>query len=168
MPKQKNLTTSTITAGDDQGQENEYEAFVRGLEIIGIALASCECSLDRSSYFKAKDHVRAFNQDYALTEVGKRHFDAIGSFSVVVAAQEPESPPSLQMKFSFQTHFHSAKPIMHHYAERFANSELRLVLVPYARQFVSSVSNQMVVGPIIVPLTKGVTTRPAMKKNRSR
>ena len=152
-----------LVPGDDQ--EKEYEAFVQGLRVIGIALASCVCNLDREAYYELKDQANSFSHEYELTEAGKDYFDATGRFSVTVAESTGRTP-ALSVKCIFQTHFHGQEPILRQHAERFTNSELKLILVPYARQFVTSITSQMSIGPVILPLTRQITTSSPKGKDR--
>ena len=161
MPTKKRPTPSDTLVIDNA--ESEYEAFVQNLEVIGIGLASCECKIDRKAYFDIKERVNSFSHEYELTKLGADFFDATGRFSVEVS-QSKDSIPALTVQCSFQAHIHGKKPISQQHAERFTNSELKLVMVPFARQFVASVSSQMSIAPVILPLTKRINSNPIKRR----
>jgi len=151
MPTQKNL----------QIKENDktYEAFLRSLRLIGLALKSCSAAVDREAFFELskdrKKSVRKFLDDYKLTAAGDEFFEAEGHFELTVSAPPKESPTALRMNFVFEVHMHGAVPIWQEGAERFVKSELRLILVPYARQFITSMNGQMAIPPVVIPLAPG-------------
>jgi hypothetical protein len=157
MPaKKKPEPLATLIEGDT---EKAYEAFVQNLEVFTIGLVSCECKIDRKAFFDIKQRIQSFSHEYELTKHGADYFDATGRFSVGVTDAK-DSPPVLTVQCSFQAHIHGKGPISKQHAERFANSELKLVMVPFARQFVANISNQMAVPPVILPLTRRVSSRP--------
>ena len=48
--------------------------------------------------------------------------------------------------------------------ERFVDSEFRLILVPYARQFVSSTTAQMGIPPLVIPLSIASSSKRSNKE----
>ena len=131
--------------------EKEYELFVQSLDIVGIGLASCVCSIDRSAYFKLKSKMLSFDHEYELMKSEADYFDALGKFSVATGPGG-NNQPSLAIECAFMCHILGKSPISKEHAERFTNSELRLVLVPYARQFVASITSRMYIPTLTLPL----------------
>jgi cobalamin biosynthesis Co2+ chelatase CbiK len=163
MPTKKKLLPSATLTTSDSDAEKDYEAFVQGLEVVGIGMTSCACAIDRGAYFKIKERVQAFSHDYELVKVGENFLDAAGHYTVTVAGSK-DAPPAIRVQCSFLTHIHGNKPVLREHAERFANSELKLILVPYARQLVSSMTSQMSISPVIIPLTKRVNSERTTRK----
>jgi preprotein translocase subunit SecB len=98
--------------------------------------------------------MRIFRHSYKSTQVGTNFFEASGAF--VVSVQESEvSRPVLHVECEFEAHLHGPEPISKASVERFVDSEFALILVPYARQFVSATTAQMSVPPLVIPLSVG-------------
>jgi preprotein translocase subunit SecB len=148
MPIQKKLQSTQL--------DSAYAAFIRELDLVAVGLKSCSSQIDRVSFFKLgrgpKKSLKVFTQDYQLGTVGKNYFDAEGRFSVAITEAE-KSKPALLIEFTYLAHVHCPEPVPKAMAERFCKSELRLVLVPYARQFVSTLTGQMSIPPVVLPLT---------------
>jgi hypothetical protein len=134
--------------------DSDYDAFVQELELVGLALKSCNCDLDRSAYFSLTKQVRAFSQKYRSTDLSERSFDAEGDFELSIS-ESAEKVPAVKMECVFKVHIHAKEPLSPEYAERFIDNELRLILVPYARQLFFTLSGQMSIPPLVLPLTTG-------------
>jgi hypothetical protein len=131
--------------------DSAYDAFVQGLDLIGLALKSSRCDLDRRAFFSIEEPVKAFVHKYRLTELAENSFDAEGYFELSIS-ESKDKAPAVKMECIYETHFHGEAPIRREDAERFIDSELKLVLIPHARQFFYSLGGQMSIQPIIVPL----------------
>ena len=106
--------------------------------------------------------MRIFRHAYKSTQIGLDFFDASGAF--IVSIQESEQTrPVLHVECEFEAHLHGPEPISKASVERFVDSEFGLILVPYARQFVSATTAQMSIPPLVIPLSVGDETSP---KNR--
>ncbi len=143
----------------------EYDAFVQGLELIGLALKSCRCDIDRRAFFSLKETARTFTHKYRLTDFSERSFDAEGDFELLIA-ESLEAAPPLRMECVFQVHMHAKVEPSEKYAERFISNELRLILVPHARQLFFTLSGQMSIPTIVSPLTTGSSERMVKKQSR--
>lgn len=153
MPtKKKLLPSSQISTQIATGKpERDYELFMQNLDVVGIGLTSCVCNIDRSAYFKLKSKTFSFHHEYQLVKITEEYFDSEGKFAVSLRGGKT-SPPILFVECAFRSHIHGKKPILREHAERFTNSELRLVLVPYARQFVANLTSQMYIPTVTLPL----------------
>ena len=151
--KQRPLSTHT---------DESYESFVRGLEIFALGLTSCSCQLDRKAYFELKKSIRVLNAQYRVIFIAKTYFDVEGSFSIAIA-ESPKAETIVSAKCVFDAHIHGDAPILPEHAERFANSELRLILMPYARQFFTGITGQMSIPPVVLPLTSRVSVKASAK-----
>lgn len=155
------------------GDDGRYEEFLRGVELINIGLKRCSANLDRIPFFKlyAKEKarpVRSVRDSYKITHVGKRFFEASGAFNINLR-ESAEADPILTVECEFEAHLHGPEPIPEEFLQRFVQSEFKLILIPYARQFVSSLTATMSIPPLVIPLSiskpKEVTPE---KKVRSR
>jgi hypothetical protein len=75
----------------------------------------------------------------------------------VVLTDTKNDKEALRVKATFEGHFHGASPIQREHAERFVSSELRVVVWPYFRQFISDTTARMSVRPIFIPVYLGQT-----------
>jgi hypothetical protein len=139
------------TAGPLQ-YDTEYDSFVQGLQLVGLGMKSCRGDLDREALFASKETAKIFVHKYRLTDFSDKAFDAEGNFELAISESE-EAAPAVKMECVFEVHFHGHGAILREHAERFVGSELRLILVPLARQFFFSLSGQMAIAPVVVPLT---------------
>jgi hypothetical protein len=138
--------------------DSKYEDFLRGLRLISVALKNCSASIDRTALFAAMEKkdgpIRSFRHSYKSTDIGKNFFEAAGLF-VVSLQKVDESIPVLQVQCEFEAHLHGPEPVSKAHVERFVDSEFQLILVPYARQFISSTTAQMSIPPLVIPLSIG-------------
>lgn len=143
------------------GGEAKYDEFLRRVELISVGLRRCSASLDRprliALYAENKAPRRTLADTYKVTDIGENYFEAAGSF-VVHLRESNASTPVLTVECEFEAHLHGPEPISEASVKRFVESEFRLILVPYARQFVSSVTATMSIPPLVMPLrTKSLT-----------
>jgi hypothetical protein len=146
-----------------QQSDSGYEEFLRGVELVSVGLRSCSAHLDRAGlsrlWSSEKRPPRSFSDTYRPTEIGSNYFEAAGLF-VVKVQESPSVAPVLSVECEFEAHLHGVEPISKVFVERFVKSEFRLILVPYARQFVSSITAGMSIPPLVIPLsTKSATSR---------
>lgn len=144
--------------------DGDYDAFVQGLELIGFGLKSSRCDLDREALFAIEKRVRLFDQKYRVTELTDGSFDAEGNFELTISESE-EKAPAVRMECVYEVHFHGEKPLKPEYCDRFATSELKLILAPMARQFFFFLSGQMSIAPVMLPLTTRFAQKPKKKSS---
>lgn len=154
MPSTRKNPRASISKND--GRDAVYDKFIKGLTLAGIGLKSSMSRIDREEFFgvisqKGKKAFLVFTQEYNLANMDEGSFDSEGSFRLTVAKSE-KAEPALIIECVFQAHMHSKNPEPD-LAERFSHSEMRFVMVPFARQFVAGVTAQMAIPPVIVPLT---------------
>jgi hypothetical protein len=131
----------------------DYLKFLSEVKLIGLGLKSSLTFLDRKIFFDLVDRERKperrFSEEYKPTAVGEEFFEAEGSYEITVGDGDEVG---LRIKCSFEVHMHGPAPIDPKLAERFASSDLRFVLSPFARQFVANATAQMQIPPILIPL----------------
>jgi hypothetical protein len=151
MPMSTRKATSSL-------QENDggYARFLEGLELIAVGLKGCSAHLNRSGMARLsreeRRSLRSFTEAYKVTEVGRGYFEACGSF-IVTVRESAEAKPVLLVECEYEAHLHGPEPLSVAFIERFVGSEFQLILVPYARQFISSTTAQMSIPPVVIPLS---------------
>jgi preprotein translocase subunit SecB len=69
----------------------------------------------------------------------------------VAGSQTSESP--LVIECTFDAHFHVEAHMAEGFAKQFTESDMRLVLWPYFRQYVFDTTARMAIPPVLVPLS---------------
>jgi len=138
--------------------DNDYGRFLASLRLFGLGLKNSSTMLDRNTYWelnsRKKGPSRKFHENYKVTRIEDDFFESEGSFELVVSESDLVG---LRVACSFEVHIHATgNPIPRTMVERFTAAELRLILLPYARQFVSSITAQMQIPPVILPLANDV------------
>jgi hypothetical protein len=145
MPRKLKTIISQTEAAD-------YMEFLSTVQLVGMGLKSSSASIDRMVFFdlvEEKKPVRHLSEEYASTDVGKDYFNLEGRYKIAVA---DEARTGLLIQFVFEVHMHAKGPVDPQMAKRFANSDLRFILLPYARQFVTDITGQMQIPPVVLPL----------------
>jgi preprotein translocase subunit SecB len=149
MPRKPKKIQHSLTSPND----SEYTKFLNSLALIGLALKSSSASVDRKKYWelnqKKNRSSRKFNEQYRISRIEDDFFESQGVFEFIVGAQDSVA---LRVESTFEVHIHAAKPISREMVERFTNAELRLILLPYARHFLTNITAQMQIPPIVLPL----------------
>jgi preprotein translocase subunit SecB len=135
-----------------------YQRFLQSVTLVAVGLNNCSCRLDRLRYLsqfrmKSQESRRSFEQTPRVMEIGEKYFDAEVAFNVKWTSEEKgESNTLLSVEFVLEAHFHAdtPEPVQ---AQKFAESQLLTILLPYARYFVSSVTSQMSIPPVLLPLS---------------
>jgi hypothetical protein len=135
----------------------EYAEFLRGIQLIALALKGCSLQIERDAYFKVlgtKAIERHISTDYKLVESGKDFFNAAASFALTVATAKSKAHNVLSIDCIYEAHFHcSGCEIQEDHARRFTESELRVVVWPYFREFAQDVSAKMAIPPLLIPFS---------------
>jgi preprotein translocase subunit SecB len=141
-----------------QASDSEYEEFLESLEPFSVGLNSCSTSLDRKVHRQIREKklrpVSHIASNYSVDWVGKEAFDVIAEMRVT--AEHPQTKARLLLvECKFETHFHGAKPIHENHVARFAQGEFRVVVWPYFREFISSMTTRMGIPPLLIPAVIG-------------
>lgn len=165
------MSTQKVTSNLQQN-DDQYETFLRGLDLISVGLKSCSASLNRGGlrrlYSENKKILRSFKDNYKTTQFGPGFFEASAQFHVTVK-ESADAEPVLSVECEFEAHLHGADPIPQVFVERFVKSEFQLILIPYGRHFVSSTTAQMSIPPLVIPLsTRSYSDSPASKIVRAK
>ncbi len=165
----KKLTTTI-------GTESDYKRFLSHVNLYALGLDSVSADIKREAYTIAhteasSEILRLIESSFDLIEFTSEHFDVQAKFNLRVKVKYPsrtnspaplpavaeirkDSEDLLCIQTAFTAHFHCKKSVAgKRHAERFANSEARLVFWPYFRQTVSDLTARMSIRPITVPLS---------------
>lgn len=136
----------------------EYGKFLESLRLISVALKKCSARLDRQAHWQAnrkgKTPAKHLAEKYGVSAIGENYFDLEGTFEVLISDADAKTE-ALSLQCTFEVHIHSDPPIQKSFVERFAQAELRLLLLPYARHFVTNITGQMDIRPVVIPLAIG-------------
>lgn len=147
----------------------KYRQFLERVQPRAVALDGCTVKLDRPAYArmlgKESDArpVSAIRVKYELGEVEDDYFDVTGELTLETGPDQ--AAPALTIQCAFTMHFHGSQPSERALAEQFAQQEARLVIWPYFREFVSSLTGKMGISHITLPL---VLRQPRRQKSSSR
>jgi preprotein translocase subunit SecB len=137
-------------------REEQYSEFLHSIKLIALGLENCSANLNRRLYatLAAKKNTdRSILSDYRLGEVEKEFFDVSANFTMRVE-DKAKTSRALSIECSFAAHFHcETSEWTNEFAERFTQSELRLILWPYFREFVNDISSKMAIPPLLIPLS---------------
>jgi hypothetical protein len=138
-----------------KNDSEQYAKFLREIRLVGLAMENCSSIIRREEYFAAitkKTMDRSISSEYQLHEVQKEFFNVRSRFTLDVK-HKVKSLQVLTVKCTFIAHFHSLHgQIPRRFVERFSQSELRLIMWPYFREFVSDMSSKMAIPPLLIPL----------------
>jgi preprotein translocase subunit SecB len=147
MPRKVKSPVATI---------NDKQAFLKSIKLLAVRLISSECRIERDRYFALLDDRDkssvSITSDYRLVNLTTKSFEVEGVFSWV--AKNAKNETGLSLVCIYQAHFYADDAQGHRVlAKEFAQSEMRLILWPYFRQFAFETSARMAIPPITVPLT---------------
>jgi len=129
----------------------DYNAFLRSLKLHTINLKEATCDIDRKAYWDHKERNLAYKMMANAVDVGDNYFDVRAKVEVTITGVKPKAH-IISIIATFDVHFH-AEAFSKALVEQFCNSELRLIVWPYFREYVSDVSSRMYVPPLILPLS---------------
>ena len=124
-----------------------------------VALKSCSASIDHDLYFdvsrkeKGKKPRRRIEESYSVIGIGDNFFDCEGAFVVSMFDPARTEVRLLNVECTYEVHMHAQPELLNHgLVKKFTDSQLRLVLLPFARQFVTETTAKMVIPPVFMPL----------------
>jgi hypothetical protein len=138
-----------------QALPTDERSFLQSIRLFGPRLVAAESRIDHRRYFglleDRKHSAIELNASYRLLEIDDEAFDAEGEFRLV--ATDKTGAEGLSLRCVYQVHFHVTRAaIDRKFAATFVQSELRIVLWPYFRYFVSDTCARMGIPPVTVPL----------------
>jgi preprotein translocase subunit SecB len=139
------------------GTDASYKKFLENVELMALGLDSLDAGLKRRPYSDAVTEkeakvIREIKTGFAITSFSKDHFDVSAIFTLTIGMKSDDA--LLSIKAEFSAHIHAKKgSFAKSDAEKFAQSEARLMFWPYFRQTVSDLTARMHIRPLTIPLT---------------
>jgi preprotein translocase subunit SecB len=134
---------------------SEYQTFLASLNVYMIALTASSFKIQRDEYFAGgEDNSISFKLSSRPMSLQERHFDVRSTLNLTVT-NEKTKKHLIQLIATFELHFH-ASPTKEEFVKRFCESEIRLVVWPYFREYVNDVTARMYIPPLILPLTERI------------
>lgn len=148
MPPKKSTRTTL-------NEKQHYEAFLKQLKLLGLGLDKCSAKLDRHIYFelKADQTLREIAANYKTSSIGTDFFSAEAFFKLWISNKKTKGT-ALYIECTFSTLFDCKEKPSKQFVKQFADSELRLLIWPYFRQFVNDLTSRMAIQPVVVPLAE--------------
>ncbi len=130
----------------------EYTEFLASLQLFAINLRESACDIDRKEYWEHKEK----NITYKVTATAESIASEEESFNVrarleVTMTGGKSKVHITKIAATYDLHFH-AKLMPKSLVDKFCNSDLRLIVWPYFREYVTDVSARMYIPPVILPL----------------
>jgi Preprotein translocase subunit SecB len=159
MQKKSSPTLRTTKAAKvSQGRlsvaEATYEDFLQTLKLRILSLDAIAARIDREAYWRGgRDKgslVREINATYQVANHEDLHFDVVADYRLDIFNKSRKSALSVQSKYS--AHFHFGFDVSPEMADRFAQTDAKVVIWPYFRQLVSDTTARMHVPPLLIPL----------------
>ena len=134
-----------------RAEQATYPSFLRSLDLFSISLTNSTFHADRDQYFEHTKH--ELDVEWK-TDVAGRWEE---SFDVRVDIKIGISAPTAKQAFfllnaSYLLHVHAPAPLDYDHVKRFADSEVRLIVWPYAREYATSIFGRLHVPPAILPV----------------
>jgi preprotein translocase subunit SecB len=137
--------------------DTSYDEFINKLSLVELRLISSSSKLDSKSLermitSKASNVTRMISVNYKLKSVGENYFESTAQLGLAFRSQKTKLTP-VKVECTFSAHFHVKTPFTKKLAQRFTDSELRLVVWPYFRQFVQDTTARMSIPPVLIPFS---------------
>jgi hypothetical protein len=133
----------------------KYSDFIGKISLQGVGLDSATAKVDRNSLAKPlpKGETLAVNLDakFGVLHLSDESLVASATFKLIQTNKEIEDP-ILLIECSFSALFNLGVPADDETAQRFANTEAKLVFWPYLRHFIADTSYRMAINPVLLPL----------------
>jgi preprotein translocase subunit SecB len=131
--------------------KSTYPDFLRSLDLFSISLTDSSFHGDRDQYFEHAKHELGVEWDTRVEARWDASFDVRVDVKIVISA--PTAKESFfSLNASYLLHVHAPAPLEEEHVKRFAESEVRLIVWPYAREYATSVFGRLHVPPAILPV----------------
>jgi len=138
-------------------RDQQYASFLKGIQLLGFGLQESHTFQNRAVYAELCEKnrlARRISTEYRSAEVEGDFFNASAKLTLTVGDRKGSAPPAVVVECTYMAHFHcDGCQITRELAERFTESELRLVVWPYFRQFVNDATAKMTIDPILIPFS---------------
>ena len=131
--------------------EPSYADFIATLQLYSIGLAETNCSINRPEFWKKEKANINYQLISKASDIGDEAFDAKSTLTLAVTGEKSKTQ-AVQITVAFDLHFH-AKIARKEFVEKFCESEIRLIVWPYFREYVSNTIARMHIPPVILPIS---------------
>ena len=133
---------------------DSYTDFLKSINVVFIAMTECEAKIDRAKFFNTEEVLGAKAETELTKRSHKEGFDIRATITVRTApAKDRKQDGSLKIRASFLVHLHAKKAVNNDNIEHFVDSDFRILIWPYFREFVTSTSARMHIPNITLPIT---------------
>jgi hypothetical protein len=133
---------------------DSYTDFLKSINVVFIAMTECEAKIDRAKYFKTEEMLSAKTETGLTKSHHKNGFDIWATITVrTIPAKDRKQDGSIKITASFLAHLHAKKAASKENIDRFVDSDFRILIWPYFREFVTSTSARMHIPHITLPIT---------------
>ena len=138
-------------------RDQRYALFLKGIRLLGFGMLESHTKQDRAAYVELHEKnrlTRRISTEYRTMEIDKDFFNASAKLSLLMEDKKAPGALVVGVECTYVAHFHcDGCQITKELAERFTESELRLVVWPYFRQFVNDATSRMAIQPIVIPFS---------------
>jgi preprotein translocase subunit SecB len=138
-------------------RDQQYALFLKGIKLLGFGMLESRTTQNRAAYVALSEKKRLgrrISTEYHTMEVEKAYFNTSAKLSLIMEDKRDPASPAVVVECTYVAHFHcDGCEITRDLAERFTQSELRLVVWPYFRQFVNDATSRMAIQPIVIPFS---------------
>jgi preprotein translocase subunit SecB len=132
-----------------------YQVFIASLDLYTVALAEASCKIDRDEYWQKENE---YSNNYKVATkplvIEDKFFNVRSTLTLGVMGDKSKSTV-VRIVASYDLAFRSSTTSKE-FVERFCESDVLLIVMPYFREFVTDITARMHIPPIILPLsTKG-------------
>jgi len=133
-------------------ERTAYTSFLRSLDLFSISLVDSSFHGDREQYFENPKHELDVDWRTEVAGQGEESFDVRANVKIRISAPTTKKD-FFTLTASYVLHVHAPAPLDPKYVQRFTDSEVRLIVWPYVREYVTSMFGRMHVPPAILPVT---------------
>ena len=132
--------------------DSDYTEFLKSLEPITIALAESRLRVDHDRYFSERSMKLSVAWHCEPIDVQDDYFEADANLILRLGPSAAKSKPTVEIDVTFRMHINAPKPINRALVDRFTDSDVRILIWPYFREYVSNATGRMHIPPIMLPL----------------
>lgn len=156
MPKSSSRTklqkasTSSKKAEGQPGRD--YKSFLESLNLYSLALVRSLVRANRREYLRAEETSLQATLACKPTRIAREHFDLLATLRLKMSLPG-DRRTLVRIVATYELHFHSTDPVRQDFVHRLSESEVRFIIWPFFREFVSSTSSRMHIPPIVLPVS---------------
>jgi preprotein translocase subunit SecB len=133
-------------------KDTAYADFIASLQLYTVGLVESSCAINRKDYW-GKDEEKSISYKFSSksSSLEDDHFDARSTLSLTMSGEKSKIQ-MVKIIVAFDLHFH-VNVAKQQFVDQFCESEIRLIVWPYFREFVSNTIARMHIPPVILPIS---------------